>query len=102
MKRQILCVARGRDDQWEALCLDLDLAVQGRSFDEVRALLCEAVKTYLKDAAAEPEPTRSRLLKRQVPIYIRLLWAWRFFRVTLSGRSPDGDSTVWLPVPCPA
>jgi hypothetical protein len=63
--RELLCVARHGDDLWEALCLDLDLAVQGRSFDEVRTLLDEAVNTYIGDANAEAEPARSRLLARR-------------------------------------
>jgi len=75
MSRELLCVARGSGDRWEALCLDLDLAVQGRSFDEVRGLLDEAVNTYVEDASAEAEPARSRLLARRVPLHVRLAWA---------------------------
>ena len=102
MNRQFFCVARGRDDRWEGLCLDLDLAVQGHSFDEVCRLLNESVSTYLEDAASEAEPARSQLLARRVPAYVRFLWGWRFFRATISGRGPDGDSPVWLPVTCHA
>jgi hypothetical protein len=100
MSSELLCVARGGADRWEALCLDLDLAVQGRSFDEVRSLLEEALRTYMEDARAEAEPSRSRLLARRVPLRVRLLWAWRFFKAALYGRTPGGDSTVWLPVNC--
>jgi hypothetical protein len=100
MSRDLLCVARGGGDRWEALCLDLDLAVQGRSFDEVRALLEEAVNTYVADAGAEAEPARSRLLARRVPLPVRLVWAWRFFKAALYGRVPGRDSAVWLPVAC--
>ncbi len=100
MDRQLFCVARGKGERWEALCLDLDLAVQGRSFDEVRHLLSEAVSTYIEDASAEAEPARTRLLARRVPFHVRFLWAWRFFRAALSGRNPDGDSPIWLPVAC--
>jgi hypothetical protein len=100
MSREPLCVARGGGERWEALCLDLDLAVQGRSFDEVRALLEEAVNTYMEDARAEAEPARARLLARRVPLHVRLLWAWRFFKAALYGRTPGGDSAVWLPVVC--
>ena len=66
-----LCVARWRRDQWEAFCLDFDIAVQGQSFDEVRVLLSEAVATYLQDAEAEGEPTRTTLLRRSVPSRFR-------------------------------
>jgi hypothetical protein len=100
MSLELLCVARGGGEKWEALCLDLDLAVQGRSFDEVRGLLEEAVNTYVEDARAEAEPARSQLLARRVPLHIRLVWAWRFFKAALYGRPPGGDSATWLPVNC--
>lgn len=102
MEEQYFCVARGKGGRWEGLCLDLDLAVQGRSFDEVRALLTEAIASYVEDASAEMEPARSRLLTRRAPFRIRLLWALAFFRAALFGRKPDGDSPVWLPVTCRA
>jgi hypothetical protein len=102
MAHDILCVARGRGDRWEALCLDFDIAVQGRSFDEVRSMLSDAVTSYIADAEGEAEPARSKLLQRTVPLHVRLLWAWRFFRTALSGTSRDGDSAVGFPVECPA
>jgi hypothetical protein len=101
-KQQLFCVARRQGDRWEAMCLDLDIAVEGRSFDEVRSLLEEAVSTYIEDALAEAEPARSQLLGRRVPFLVRFLWALRFFRIALSGRNLDGDSPVWLPVTCRA
>ncbi len=102
MSAELLCVARGRDKEWEALCLDLDIAVQGRSFDEVRQLLGQAIATYIQDATAEAEPDRSRLLQRRAPWRVRLLWAWRFFRAALYGRNHNSDSAVGFPVACPA
>ncbi len=87
---------------WEAFSLDFDLAVQGRSFEEVSEGLKEAISSYLQDAAAEQEPACSRLLRRRVPMHVRLLWAWRFFWFALRGRKSDNDTTVWLPVACPA
>jgi hypothetical protein len=102
MNKQFFCVARRHGDGWEAMCLDLDIAVQGRSFDEVRSLLGEAVSTYIEDALAEAEPARSQLLARRVPFFVRFLWALRFFRIALFGRNLDGDSPVWLPVTCRA
>jgi hypothetical protein len=100
MSREIFCVARGGGERWEALCLDLDLAVQGRSFDEVRGLLEEAVNSCVEDPNAEAEPARSQLLARRVPLHVRLAWAWRFFKAALYGRPPGADSAVWLPVIC--
>ena len=102
IKDTVLCVARGRGNEWEAFCLDLDLAVQGQSFDEVRVLLREAITTYVEDAEAEDQATQRRLLNRRAPLYVRLLWAWRFFRAALSGRGTSRDSSAWFPMPCHA
>jgi hypothetical protein len=100
MARELLCVAREGAERWEAICLDLDLAVQGRSFDEVRALLEKTVNTYVEDAKAEAEPARSQLLARCVPLHVRLVWAWRIFKAALYGRPPGGDSATLLPLIC--
>jgi len=67
MDRRVLCFAHGREDQWEAICLGYDIAVAGRSFEEVRAILGEAIQTYVEDARRESEPSRSALLKRRSP-----------------------------------
>jgi hypothetical protein len=78
MPQAVLCVASGHGSQWEAFCLDFDLAVQGQSLQEVRGLLREAID-YVQAADAEPEPNRSRLLARKAPLLVRLMWAWRIF-----------------------
>ncbi len=43
MARTLRCYAEGRDDSWEAICLDPDIAVQGESFAEVVDSLNEAI-----------------------------------------------------------
>lgn len=76
---ELRCVAAGHDDQWEAFCLDLDLAVQGNSLEEVRNSLNKAVGMYVKSATAQPEPDRTRLLQRKAPLPVRLRWALLVF-----------------------
>ena len=103
MEKVFICVARGRaKDDWEASCLDLDIAVQGRSLDEVRAKLDTAVTTYVADALNEQEPDRSALLNRRAPLGVRLKWLWPFIVHTLFDRSHDGDSSVGFQVECRA
>ena|SRR5215467_6141897 len=102
-KEAVVCIATGRGDQWEAFCLDFDIVVQGRSFDEVRCYLNDAIVMYLEAVLAEPEPDRSRLLARKAPFFVRLMWAWRSLRSTVSGRTRGDDSAiVEFPVACPA
>ena len=65
-----LCFAHGRDGAWEAICVDLDIAIQGSSFDEVRDLLNSAVSTYIVDAEQEEPEVRDQLLSRVAPWYV--------------------------------
>ena len=74
--KRILCFARGVDGEWEAICPDLDIAVQGSSFDEVKSLLSESIKTYVEDAMAEGPEVARRLLSRRAPLWLRLQLAF--------------------------
>jgi hypothetical protein len=97
------CVAHREGTQWEALCLDLDIAVHGPSFPDVKKCLEEAVFSYIKDAMKEDEPTRTRLLHRRAPLSVRLPWALRlFFRSILSNKKRDSDQAAGFPISCPA
>ncbi len=61
------CFAQGTDGDWEAICVDLDIAVQGDSFENVKLLLDCAISTYIEDAMCESPEVRSRLLSRKAP-----------------------------------
>lgn len=71
-QRHLRCYARGHGGQWEAICLDLDIAISGRSLHEVRTLLNEAVRTYFEDVSKEAPDQRRRLLNRRAPLLTRL------------------------------
>ena len=96
------CVVRGRTDHWEGFCLDLDLAVQGRSYDQVRDGLLKAIDGYIEAALLEDEHTRDQLLNRRAPLRVRLYWALQLFWATISGRSRKSDSITGFAVACPA
>ena len=66
------CYAEGRDGDWEAICLDLDIAVQGRSFEEVSTSLREGIALYLEAVADLPPDERGELLRRRAPFTVRL------------------------------
>ena len=63
---------KARDGDWEAICLDLDIAVQGRSFEEVLRSLQEAISLYLETVADLPADQQPALLHRPVPFTLRL------------------------------
>lgn len=85
--RTVHCYAEGREGDWEAICLDLDVAVQGRSFEEVFASLQEAISLYLKTVADLPADQRPALLRRPVPFTVRL----KFLAHAARGLFADSD-----------
>ncbi|MGA9826645.1 MAG: hypothetical protein WBQ53_17675 [Methylocystis sp.] len=94
--------ARGRAGDWEAICVDFDIAVQGRSLNEVLARLESAVSDYVAAAREKAPATCARLLSRRTPTGVSLL---RSLRVLLSAwrhKTNGGDTSASFPVACPA
>ncbi len=71
-KRVIHGFARGHEGAWEAICPELDIAVQGRSCEEVKTLLETAVQSYIKDALQEAPRDAYRLMHRRSPLWLRI------------------------------
>jgi hypothetical protein len=87
--RSLHCYAEGRNGDWEAICLDLDIAVQGGSFEEVFGSLREAISLYLESVADLSPEERRDLLQRRAPFPIR----FKFLAHALRGlfANSDGD-----------
>ncbi|BBU62095.1 hypothetical protein MSC49_20300 [Methylosinus sp. C49] len=101
--RDLLCFAHGRAGEWEGVCLEFDLAVQGRSFNEVREALEDAVRDYVAAASDEDEATRTKLLNRRAPLWVFLSWTARVvWSARRHWRAGDGDTSASFPVACPA
>lgn len=104
------CIAHGAGNRWEAICLDLDISVQGTSLNEVTRSLEESVVSYIKDACAEDAATTATMLARGVPFRVRMYWALKLFFATMTGKRlgrgiKAGDQepiTIGFPVECPA
>lgn len=91
MNRTLTCYAYGHGKMWEAICVDLDLAVDGVSLDDVKRKLTGVMHTYIEDASKEDEKTRVSLLNRKAPLWLRcklrLMHAWY---ATKQKKSNDG------------
>lgn len=85
------CYAEGRPGDWEAICLDLDIAVQGHSLPEVFDSLEKAVTMYLEEVAKLPEAEQAALLDRRAPLSCRLRFLWFAFLAAVRSRTRDGD-----------
>src|SRR5260370_42139894 len=68
------CYARGVGSSWEGICLDLDIAVQGDSFQDVSRRLRDAITSYLDYIETLPERDRERLMYRRAPLWTRSRW----------------------------
>lgn len=91
MARTLHCYAEGRDGTWEAICLDLDIAVQGRSFTDVYEGLHEAIVLYLESVESAPRAERARLLSRRAPLSVRLRFLGLALRSFFTGRMDGGE-----------
>ena len=103
MQRFLRCYAEGRDEQWEAICLDLDIAVQGRSMEEVFHLLHGAIGEYIAHALTLPADEQRRFLHRSAPLGLRLMFLARVLRMMLfAGFAGDRKTEAEFLVPVPA
>jgi hypothetical protein len=96
-RAELLCVFRGADTEWEAICLDFDIAVHGESLSQVRDLLIYAVNSYIDGASHENEPNKTKLLSRRVPLHVRLRWAIEFLFHSVTNRRPETEGRFVLP-----
>ena len=79
MKRQLLCYIHGKDDQWEAFCVDL----------------------YFESALAAAPADRARLLSRQAPLWFRFKLAFQAAIFAFRSRSTGRGEEQFI-VSCPA
>lgn len=86
--KMIRCYAVGIPKVWEAFCLDFDLAVQGRSFQEVYGKLNDQIALYLESVDSLPEADRKRLLNRRAPLHC---WIRQWFAVFSSQNINQGQ-----------
>jgi hypothetical protein len=97
----LTCYAEGREGKWEAICIDFDLAVQGRSHQEVYERLLAAIRDYVESARLEPPEQAKRLLRRAVPWHLRARLTFSFLYHWLLHRRKDGEAHGFT-LTCPA
>ena len=73
--RKLTCYAWGKAGDWEALCVDLDIATQGESLEYVRKDLQLAVEDFLDYVSELPEIEQKAVLSVRTPWRLRAqLW----------------------------
>ncbi|MDO1560394.1 hypothetical protein Q0812_13245 [Brevundimonas sp. 2R-24] len=103
MQRMLWCFAHGSNRTgWEAVCVDLDIAVEARTFEAAKAALESAICSYVEDALQEAPADRARLLRRRAPWFVRLgCWAKLAWHA-VTNRRRDDDQRAGFDVLCPA
>jgi len=96
---KLKCLAEEKAEYWQAFCLDLNLAVQGDSFDEVKKKLEHMIASYVYDAlVGEDKEFVSQLIPRRAPISV---W-FKYYRASFMHRvfkTIDGITTFIEPIP---
>ena len=70
------CYAYGSDRNWEAICVDLDVASFGASLEEAKASLAACIELYVEGVEELPADEQRRLLARRSPWYVRAKLTW--------------------------
>jgi hypothetical protein len=100
--KKLSCFARGREGDWEAICLDYDIAVHGRSFDEVEKLLRISIADYVESAMREAPQAAQRLLGRRAPRRVWLAYILGFLWHNVRGGGKGDDRLEHsFQMPCP-
>jgi hypothetical protein len=75
------CIAEPVGDQWQAFCIDFDLAAQGSSFEDAKQRLDDQIRSYVHDAlVGEDKEHADVLLFRRAPLpmvvrfHVGLVW----------------------------
>jgi len=102
MDRTVLCYVEGAGREWQGVCLDFDIAIQGESFEQVRELLGEAITSYVEDVSREDAETQRQLFNRRTPLLTRLGFKWRFLSSALMSQRHSKDLRGSFELPCHA
>jgi len=65
------CYAYASGGSWHGICTDLDIAVDGASYQEVEESLGICIRMYLESISELPEGERRQLLTRRAPWHLR-------------------------------
>jgi hypothetical protein len=100
------CYAEGRPGCWVALSLDLDISVEGESFEAVYHSLNRAMAQYFEYVATLPVDEQARLLARRAPVKERLRYIWYALKTAFSrgprNGNPKGRAEFTIPRPAVA
>lgn len=93
------CYAERKHDTWQAFCVDLTLAAQGDSYDDVRQKLESQICDYINDALSIDKVHARELLSRKAPLRYRL--KYQFIRLKHFSHNTKNGLSQLLDLPMP-
>jgi hypothetical protein len=82
-QRPLHCFAYLQNGIWGAICLDLDISVQGDTLEDVKASLAAAVDAYALSARAEDSKMGLVLMRRKARFSVRAQCHARYLFATV-------------------
>lgn len=93
-KLVLRCYAEKKGNQWQAFCLEFDLAVQSDSFASAKKKLEQQIKSYVYDAlVGEDKEFAYQLLNRKAPLSMYARFHLGHFLHVISKLFKKNDST---------
>lgn len=71
MSQGFKCYAYRNGKGWSAICTDLDIAVDGKSFEDTKESLTVSIELYLDGIDELPQEEQRRFLTRKSPLHLR-------------------------------
>ena len=94
MEFKVRCYAYGAGKDWQAICVDLDIAVDGGSLREARDSLVSCIELYLERVAELPEEEQKQFLARKSPWHVRLKLAYKAWLSNIVSRPAFQEFTI--------
>ena len=88
------CYVWGQDSDWEAICTDLDIAVQDCSLESTKILLDEAITGYLHEVEELPPSEQNKFLNRRAPFSLRMKLHIKFSLFLMRNQFRDVSSNI--------
>ena len=84
------CYGERKGDVWQAFCIDLNLAAQGKTAEEVKRKLEQQIQSYLYDALAGADKEYAlQLLSRKAPLSFRVKYHYYKLLCKIGGTKED-------------
>ena len=91
--------AERKNSQWQAFCIDLDLAAQGDSLQEVQKKIVHMALSYVVEAFGKDREHADVLLARKSPLRYRLKYHWLRFQDNRILRAAKNRCAFERPLP---